>query len=77
MNEIFILYSLIYTIITFCFVYKTDLCINVGLTIENLFESYLGREQENFIVYHIKRTWITTILHLSVPFGWCILGIIY
>lgn len=69
MNEVFVLYSLIYTIITFCFVYKTDLFISVGLTVENLFESYLGREQDNFVMYHIKKTCITTILHLSIPLG--------
>ena len=70
MNQnIFVVYSLIYTIITFCFVYKTDLFISVGLTVENLFESYLGREQDNFVNYHIKKSCITTILHLSLPFG--------
>ncbi|XP_065225918.1 E3 ubiquitin-protein ligase TM129 [Planococcus citri] len=69
MNEVFVLYSLIYTIITFCFVYKTDLFISVGLTVENLFDSYLGREHDNFIMYHIKKTCITKILHLSIPLG--------
>lgn len=69
MNEVFVLYSLIYLVIAFCFVYKTDLFISIGLTVENLFDSYLGREPDNFVVYHIKRTCITNILHLSIPFG--------
>lgn len=69
MNEVFVIYSLIYFILAFCFVYKTDLFISLGLTVENLFITYLGREQDNFIMYHIKRTCITTILHLSIPYG--------
>jgi len=69
MNEIFVLFTLIYLILSFCFVYKTDLFINVGLTVENLFDRCLGREQDNFVLYHIKRTCVSTLIHLSLLCG--------
>ncbi|XP_050533820.1 E3 ubiquitin-protein ligase TM129 [Daktulosphaira vitifoliae] len=62
-----LIYTLFYIIVSICFVFKTTEFVSNGLTVENLFENFVGKEYDNFIVHHIKRTSLTIIIHSSIP----------
>ncbi|VDN06990.1 unnamed protein product [Thelazia callipaeda] len=38
-----------------------------GFTIQALFSKYLGREKDDFIGYHLRRTVLTRFIHLCLP----------
>lgn len=66
------LFTLFYFLVSLCFVFRTNEFISAGLTIEYLFDKFLGSEHENFILYHIKRTSLTLITHSLLPVGYVI-----
>lgn len=47
--------------------------ISAGLTVQNVFSSFLGSEDINFIYYHIRRTSVTLICHSILPLCYYIL----
>lgn len=63
------LFTLFYFLISLCFVFRTNEFISAGLTIEYLFDKYLGSEHENFILYNIKKTSLTLFIHSLLPIG--------
>ncbi|KAF3859685.1 hypothetical protein F7725_022084, partial [Dissostichus mawsoni] len=43
---------------------------SAGLTVQNLFSSWLGSEDVGFIQYHVRRTSITLLVHSALPLGY-------
>jgi len=62
-----IYFSIIYFIFMLCFVIPPREFAAAGLTVQNIFSSYLGSEDVDFIRYHIKRTSITAVIHSLLP----------
>ena len=62
-----IYFSIIYFIIVLCFISPPREFAAAGLTVQNLFSSYLGSEDVDFIGYHLKRTSVTVAVHSLLP----------
>ena len=62
-----IYFSIVYFIIVICFVVPPREFASAGLTIQNLFTSYLGSEDVDFIGYHLRRTSVTLLVHSFLP----------
>eukprot|EP00118_Oscarella_pearsei_P004600 m.19979 g.19979 ORF g.19979 m.19979 type:complete len:393 (+) comp27939_c0_seq1:36-1214(+) len=74
MDESLFLYSLAYWLFAICFVAPPDAFRSSGLTVQYLFQSYLGSEKISFIGYNIKRTTATLISHAALPIGYTLVG---
>lgn len=71
-----ILITLFYLLFALCIVYPPTEFVSAGFTISQLFEKFLGSEENNFIKYHMRRITITVLIHASLPLGyvvtlWC------
>lgn len=62
-------FTLAYIVFSFCFVCAPNEFRSAGLTIQNLFSSWLGSEDVGFTQYHIRRTSITVLVHSALPLG--------
>ena len=71
----FFFYTLFYILISGCIIYPPTEFISAGLTIKDIFSTWLGSENEFFIQYHIKRSVVTLFVHSMLPFGYT-LGLI-
>ncbi|XP_054002448.1 E3 ubiquitin-protein ligase TM129 isoform X1 [Hylaeus anthracinus] len=71
----FFFYSLSYILMSGCIIYPPTEFVSAGLTIKDIFSSWLGSENEFFIQYHIKRSIITLYVHSILPLGYA-LGLI-
>ena len=69
-----LLFTIGYCLLAFCFIAPPDAFRSGGLTIQNLFQSFLGSEQIDFVGYHIRRTTVTVVCHSALPLGHYILG---
>ena len=67
-----IAFSFFYWLVAFCFVVAPTEFQTAGLTIQGLFNSKLGSESVDFVLYHIRRTAITTLFHGFLPLGYFI-----
>lgn len=72
----YVLVSLFYSLFTFVVVLPPSEFVSAGFTIAQLFESFLGSENMNFVGYHMMRTTITVLVHSALPLGyvaalWC------
>lgn len=65
-----LVYTLFYIVVSACFVLNTTEFVSNGVTVENLFETVIDKEYNDFIMHHIKRTSYTIIVHSFLPFGW-------
>lgn len=63
------LFTLFYILVSVCFMFRTNEFISAGLTIEYIFDKYLGSEHDNFILYHIRKTSLTVFIHSLLPSG--------
>ncbi|XP_030595298.1 E3 ubiquitin-protein ligase TM129 isoform X2 [Archocentrus centrarchus] len=63
-------FTLAYIVFSFCFVFTPNEFRSAGLTIQNLFSSWLGSEDVGFIQYHVRRTSITILVHSALPLGY-------
>ncbi|XP_071386386.1 E3 ubiquitin-protein ligase TM129 isoform X2 [Centroberyx affinis] len=63
-------FTLAYIVFALCFVFTPNEFRSAGLTIQNLFSSWLGSEDIGFIQYHVKRTSITILVHSTLPLGY-------
>ena len=68
-NQVDVYFSFIYFVIVVCFILPPKEFAAAGLTIQNIFASYLGSEQVDFIGYHLKRTSVTVLVHCLLPLG--------
>ncbi|XP_076659723.1 E3 ubiquitin-protein ligase TM129 [Halictus rubicundus] len=66
----FFFYTLSYILISGCIIYPPTEFISAGLTIKEIFSHLLGRENEFFIQYHLRRSVITLFVHSMLPFGY-------
>ncbi|XP_028271365.1 E3 ubiquitin-protein ligase TM129 isoform X2 [Parambassis ranga] len=62
--------TLAYVVFSVCFVFTPNEFRSAGLTIQNLFSSWLGSEDVNFIQYHVRRTSVTVLVHSVLPLGY-------
>lgn len=71
-----VLITLFYTLFSICVVYPPTEFVAAGFTIVQLFETFLGSESMNFVMYHMKRTTITALIHTALPLGYvlCLLA---
>ncbi|XP_072766918.1 E3 ubiquitin-protein ligase TM129 [Anoplolepis gracilipes] len=71
-----IFYTLFYLLISGCIVYPPTEFVSAGLTVKDIFASWLGSENEFFIQYHIRRSVVTLLVHSTLPLGY-VLGLIF
>ncbi|KAL6263853.1 hypothetical protein P5V15_003934 [Pogonomyrmex californicus] len=69
-------YTLFYLLMSGCIVYPPTEFVSAGLTVKDIFASWLGSENEFFVHYHIRRSIATLLLHSLLPLGY-ILGLIF
>merc|ERR1712126_322396 len=62
-----IYFSILYGMFVICFVVPPREFAAAGITIQNIFSSYLGSEDIDFIGYHLKRTSVTAAVHWLLP----------
>ncbi|XP_031734280.1 E3 ubiquitin-protein ligase TM129 isoform X1 [Anarrhichthys ocellatus] len=63
-------FTLAYVVFSLCFVFTPNEFRSAGLTIQNVFSSWLGSEDVGFIQYHVRRTSITVLVHSALPLGY-------
>ncbi|XP_037316822.2 E3 ubiquitin-protein ligase TM129 isoform X3 [Pungitius pungitius] len=63
-------FTLAYVVLSLCFVFTPNEFRSAGLTVQNLFSSWLGSEDVGFIQYHVRRTSITLLVHSALPLGY-------
>ncbi|XP_044061618.1 E3 ubiquitin-protein ligase TM129 isoform X2 [Siniperca chuatsi] len=63
-------FTLAYIVFSLCFVFTPNEFRSAGLTIQNLFSSWLGSEDVGFTQYHVRRTSITVLVHSALPLGY-------
>uniref|UniRef100_A0A3P8TIW9 Transmembrane protein 129, E3 ubiquitin protein ligase n=1 Tax=Amphiprion percula TaxID=161767 RepID=A0A3P8TIW9_AMPPE len=63
-------FTLAYIVFSLCFVFTPNEFRSAGLTIQNLFSSWLGSEDVGFIQYHVKRSSVTVLVHSALPLGY-------
>lgn len=76
MTNPFIFYTLFYVVLTLCIVFPPPEFKSAGLTLDSIFHSWLGSENELFIQHHVKRTSLNLLLHSLMPLGY-IIGLEY
>ncbi|XP_044593761.1 E3 ubiquitin-protein ligase TM129 [Cotesia glomerata] len=67
-----IAYTIFYILFVAGIVYPPQEFVSVGLTISEVFSSWLGNESTAFVQYHIKRSIITFLIHSLLPFVYII-----
>ncbi|CAK6979938.1 E3 ubiquitin-protein ligase TM129 isoform X1 [Scomber scombrus] len=63
-------FTLAYIVFSLCFVFTPNEFRSAGLTVQNVFSSWLGSEDLGFIQYHVKRSSITLLIHSALPLGY-------
>ncbi|XP_024138923.1 E3 ubiquitin-protein ligase TM129 [Oryzias melastigma] len=63
-------FTLAYVVLAFCFVFTPNEFRAAGLTVQNVFASWLGSEDVGFIQYHVRRTSVTALVHSALPLGY-------
>ncbi|KAI3380793.1 hypothetical protein SNEBB_007552 [Seison nebaliae] len=51
--------------------------VSIGLTVENLLYRLIGDQYDNFVMFHIRRSFGTIVIHLFCPFIYGIISMIY
>ncbi|KAA0709094.1 E3 ubiquitin-protein ligase TM129 [Triplophysa tibetana] len=65
-------FSLVYIVLSLCFVFTPNEFRSAGFTVQHMFSGWLGSEDISFIQHHIKRTTLTLIVHCFLPLGYYI-----
>lgn len=63
-------FTLAYIVFCLCFVFTPNEFRSAGLTVQNLFSSWLGSEDVGFVQYHIRRSSVTLLVHSGLPLGY-------
>ncbi|XP_041847171.1 E3 ubiquitin-protein ligase TM129 isoform X1 [Melanotaenia boesemani] len=63
-------FTLAYVVFALCFIFTPNEFRAAGLTVQNVFGSWLGSEDVGFIQYHLRRTSITILVHSALPLGY-------
>ncbi|XP_065177943.1 E3 ubiquitin-protein ligase TM129-like [Sycon ciliatum] len=62
--------SLIYSVVALFLLIPPQEVRSAGLTLERIFQNQLGSESLDFVGYHMRRTTLTRLVALLVPFGY-------
>ncbi|KAK7108994.1 E3 ubiquitin-protein ligase TM129-like [Littorina saxatilis] len=68
--SMYLFYSLMYGFFCLCFIAPPTEFVSAGLTIQNMFSSFLGSEEMTFVEYHIRKTTATAFIHSLLPLGY-------
>lgn len=60
-------FNLVFVLFSLCFVYPPAEFESIGLTVDNVFRSYLGSSDIEFIQYQLRRTCLTLFVHAILP----------
>ncbi|XP_020503399.1 E3 ubiquitin-protein ligase TM129 isoform X2 [Labrus bergylta] len=63
-------FTLAYIVFCLCFVFTPTEFRSAGITVQNLFGSWLGSEDLGFTQYHVRRTSVTVLVHSALPLGY-------
>lgn len=63
-------FTVFYVIFVFCFIFPPSAFVSAGITVSNLFDSWLGSEDLQFVQYHLRRSLTTLIVHSCLPLGY-------
>ena len=69
MEPSIVLFTFAYAVFVVCVIVPPTEFISAGLTVQNLFASWLGSEELDFIHYHIRRSTATLLFHSIIPLG--------
>ncbi|XP_033209594.1 E3 ubiquitin-protein ligase TM129 [Belonocnema kinseyi] len=69
------IFTVFYMLLSACIIYPPIEFVSAGITVKDIFSSWLGSENEFFIQYHIKRSIATLFVHSVLPFGY-LLGLV-
>jgi hypothetical protein len=64
-----LLYTILYILLSLCFVYPPNEFISAGFTVQSLLSTWLGSENERFIQYHMRRIVATILWYSVLPLG--------
>lgn len=67
MQEAEFVFSLVYTLFALGVIYPPQEFENIGLTINNVFSTFLGSIEIEFIQYQLRRTCLTLFIHSVLP----------
>lgn len=67
MQEAAFVFSLVFTLFAFGIIYPPTEFESIGLTINNVFATYLGPIDIEFVQYHLRRTCLTLFVHTILP----------
>ncbi|XP_033829966.1 E3 ubiquitin-protein ligase TM129 [Periophthalmus magnuspinnatus] len=63
-------FTLAYWVFCLCFVFTPNEFRSAGLTVQNMFSSWLGSEDMGFVQYHTRRSSVTLLVHSGLPLGY-------
>lgn len=67
MQEAEFVFSLVFALFAFGIIYPPTEFESIGLTINNVFQTFLGSIDIEFIQYHLRRTCLTLFVHSILP----------
>lgn len=67
MQEAEFVFSLVFTLFAFGIIYPPTEFESIGLTINNVFSTFLGSIDIEFVQYHLRRTCLTLFIHTLLP----------
>lgn len=67
MQETEFIFSLVFALFAFGLIYPPTEFESIGLTINNVFATYLGSIDIEFVQYHLRRTCLTLCIHTMLP----------
>lgn len=67
MQEAEFVFSLVFGLFAFGIIYPPTEFDSIGLTINNVFSTYLGAIDIEFVQYHLRRTCLTLFIHTVLP----------
>lgn len=67
MQESEFVFSLVYTLLAIGIIYPPTEFVAIGFTINNVFGSFLGSIDIEFVQYHLRRTCLTLFIHSILP----------
>ncbi|XP_069672804.1 E3 ubiquitin-protein ligase TM129 [Periplaneta americana] len=65
-----LLFTMFYMLTSLCFVFPPNEFVSAGFTVQCIFASWLGSENEFFIQYHMRRIIATIFSHSLLPLGY-------
>uniref|UniRef100_A0A1A8KD09 Transmembrane protein 129 n=1 Tax=Nothobranchius kuhntae TaxID=321403 RepID=A0A1A8KD09_NOTKU len=63
-------FTLAYVTFAICIIFTPDEFRSAGLTVQNVFSSWLGSEDVDFLRYHLRRISVTILVQSALPLGY-------